>query len=74
VHRDTVAVAIPWWLIILVVVGGAIYLYLRVRRRIDTKRADEWVAHMEAEARRKLETDDKGELVSSGAPADGDPR
>ncbi|WP_411701341.1 WxL protein peptidoglycan domain-containing protein [Conyzicola sp.] len=74
VDRDTVAIAMPWWLIILLVVGGAIYLFLRIRRRIDAKRAEEWVAHMEAEARRKLESDGKGELVASGTPTDGDAR
>jgi hypothetical protein len=74
VDRDTVAVAWPWWLIVLLVVGGAIYLFVSIRRRIDDKRAAEWVAHMEAEARRKVETDDKGELVASATPTDGDAR
>ena len=74
VDRDTAALAMPWWLLVLIVVGGGIYIFLRIRRRIDSKRADEWVAHMEAEARRKLETDGDGELVSSGTPADGGKR
>jgi hypothetical protein len=74
VDRDTVTFTIPWWLVILLVVGGGIYLFLRIRRRVDSKRAEEWIAHMEAEARRKAATDDKGELVASGTPTDGDAR
>ena len=74
VDRDTVTIAVPWWLLILLVVGGAVYFFLRIRRRIDAKRAEEWVAHMEAEARRKVEADDKGELVASGTQTDGDSR
>jgi len=74
VDRDTVAIAIPWWLIIVIVVGAGIYLFLRVRRRIDGKRAEEWVAHMEAEARRKAVADDTGELVAAGTPTDGGAR
>ncbi|GAB3607387.1 hypothetical protein GCM10027413_27960 [Conyzicola nivalis] len=74
VDRDTVAIAIPWWLVILLVVGGAVYLFLRIRRRIDGKRAEEWVAHMQAEARREAEAADKGELVASATLTDGDAR
>jgi hypothetical protein len=74
VDRDTVTVATPWWLIILLVVGGGIYLFLRIRRRIDTKRADEWMAHMEAEARRRVEAEEDGELVSSAPSTDGGSR
>lgn len=66
VNRDTVAIAIPWWLILLVVVGGGISVFLRIRRRIDNTRAAEWVAHMEAEARRNAESTDRGELVATG--------
>ena len=74
VDRDTVTIAVPWWLIILLVVGGAVFLILRFRRRIDAKRAEEWVAHMEAEARRKAESGDQGELVATGTNVDGGTR
>ena len=74
VDRDTVTLAIPWWLVIVLVVGGAIYLFLRIRRRVDAKRAEEWVAHMEAEARRKLESAEKVELVTSATPTEGSTR
>ena len=66
VDRDTVAIAMPWWLVLVVVVGGGIYATMRIRRRIDNKRASEWMAHMEAEARRNAESPDRGELVASG--------
>jgi hypothetical protein len=74
VDRDTVALAIPWWLIILLVVVGAVYLIARIRRRIDGRRAEEWIAHTEAEARRKAESDDRGELVASAPTTDGGAR
>ena len=55
VNRDAVTIAVPWWLVVILIVGGAVYAIVRVRRRIDTARAEEWVAHMEAEARKKAE-------------------
>ena len=78
VDRDTVTFAVPWWLVIALVVGGAVYLIARVRRRVDEKRAREWVEHMESEARRKLDDDAGRELVASASAsasaADGDRR
>lgn len=66
VNRDTVTLAIPWWLVIALVVGGAIFFTVRIRRRIDNARAEEWVAHMEAEARRKFDEETpQGELVDA---------
>jgi hypothetical protein len=70
VDRDTVAIAVPWWLILVAAVGGGIYLFLRVRRRIDNTRAAEWMAHMEAEARRNAQSTDQGELVATGTPTE----
>jgi hypothetical protein len=66
VDRDTVGFAVPWWLVILLVVGGVVFLIVRMRRRIDNARAEEWVAHMEAEARRKLDEESaQGELAGA---------
>jgi len=70
VDRDTVAIAVPWWLIVVLIVGGGVYLFVRVRRGIDNKRAAEWVAHMEAEARRTVQSTDQGELVATGTPTE----
>ena len=74
VDRDTVTIAMPWWLILILIVGGAVYLFLRIRRRTDNKRAEEWVAHMEAEARTKAQAESQAELVASGTITDGDTR
>jgi len=74
VDRDTVTIAMPWWLILILIVGGAVYLFLRIRRRTDNKRAEEWVAHMEAEARSKAQAESQAELVASGTITDGDTR
>lgn len=68
VNRDAVTIAMPWWLVIALIVGAVIYLIVRVRRRIDTARAEEWVAHMEAEARKRIEDEASDrELVSAAA-------
>ena len=55
VGRDTVTVAVPWWLVVLLVVAAVVVPVVRIRRRIDARRAEEWVAHMEAEARTAIE-------------------
>jgi hypothetical protein len=68
VDRDTVTFAIPWWLVVVVALAGAVWLVARVRRGIDDKRAAVWIAHTEAEARRKAEDETsarQSELVSA---------
>jgi hypothetical protein len=73
VDRDTVTLAIPWWLVIALAIAAAIWLVVRVRRGIDDKRAAVWIAHTEAEARRKAEDETsarQSELVSA-QPANG---
>ena len=53
VSRDTVIAAIPWWLLAVALLVGGFFVYRRLRKRNDGKRAAEWVAYTEAEARRK---------------------
>ncbi|MDF2443992.1 MAG: hypothetical protein JWR01_2195 [Subtercola sp.] len=53
VDRDTVTVAMPWWLVILLVLAALVYLFLRWRRARDERNAAAWVEYSEAEARRK---------------------
>jgi dihydroorotate dehydrogenase (fumarate) len=53
VSRDTVIVAVPWWLLVVALLVGGFFLVRWLRRRGDGKRAAEWVAYTEAEARRK---------------------
>lgn len=53
VKRDTVTLAIPWVLLVLLVIAAAVFGLLRLRRARDEKTAREWIAYTEAEARRK---------------------
>ena len=53
VSRDSALFVMPWWLLIIVVLGLAIWQFLRFRRRRDEKNAAAWVEFTEAEARRK---------------------
>ncbi len=50
--RDTAIFAMPWWLLILLAIAGAIWLFLMVRRKRDAANAQAWIEHIEAEARR----------------------
>lgn len=50
--RDTAIFAMPWWLLILLAIAGAIWLFLGVRRKRDAANAQAWIEHMEAEAHR----------------------
>jgi hypothetical protein len=54
ISRDTVIVAIPWWLIALLVIAAIVWLVIRWRRKRDEKNAQAWIKYTEAEARRKL--------------------
>ncbi|WP_291057646.1 hypothetical protein [Herbiconiux sp.] len=53
VNRDTVTFAVPWLLLVLLVIAAAIWGFLRLRRARDEKTARDWIAYTEAEARRK---------------------
>lgn len=57
VHRDTTVVAVPWMLlgILALAVGG--WFALRARRRRETRRAQEWIAFTQEEARRAAALD-----------------
>jgi hypothetical protein len=64
VNRDTVAFAMPWLLLALVVLGLAVWGFLRIRRARDEKTARDWISYTEAEARRKAR-DEAEQLASS---------
>ncbi len=66
VSRDTVIAAIPWWLLAVALLLGGFFLYRWLRKRGDGKRAAEWVAYTEAEARRKAR---EGQEDAVGAAA-----
>jgi dihydroorotate dehydrogenase (fumarate) len=63
--RDTMLVAPPWILVIVIVLVAAFLLLRAWRRKVDARRAAEWIAYTEAEAKRKAEGD--REVVSAGA-------
>jgi hypothetical protein len=50
VSRDGVVWAVPWMLLILLVIAAAIYLFVRWRRRRDEVRAQEWIEYTEQQA------------------------
>jgi dihydroorotate dehydrogenase (fumarate) len=66
VSRDTVIAAIPWWLLVVALLVGGFFLYRYLRRRGDGKRAAEWVAYTEAEARRKAR-EEQADAVGAAA-------
>lgn len=67
VSRDTVVFVVPWALVLLLVIGLAIWGWLRFSRRRDAKRAEAWIAYTEAEARRKAETERESVDAAVGA-------
>ncbi len=68
VARDAFIPAVPWWLLVLLVVGGVGYLILRISGASNEKRAAAWLAYTEEQARERARED----LVSSGASAASD--
>ncbi|GAA1669538.1 hypothetical protein GCM10009807_12100 [Microbacterium lacus] len=62
VSRDTPLVAVPWLLLIVFLLLGAVFGFRAWRRRADQKRAEAWMEYTEAEAKRKAEAD----LVGAG--------
>ncbi len=63
VTRDTITVAIPWLIVIVLVLLVGFFVFRGWRRTVDAKRAEAWIAYTEAEAKRKAEA----ELVGAGA-------
>lgn len=51
--RDTLLIAVPWWLLGILLVAGIIILISRIRARRDEKAAVAWIAYTEAEAERR---------------------
>ncbi|MFB2598270.1 hypothetical protein ACEXQE_10790 [Herbiconiux sp. P17] len=68
VNRDTITFAVPWLILLLLVIAAAVFLVLRIRRARDEKTARDWIAYTEAEARRKArEQAEERPTVSNGS-------
>jgi len=60
--RDAVLLVVPWLVVVALGLAVVIWFGARWRRARDEKRAAEWIAYTESEARRKAEAD----LVGAG--------
>jgi len=68
VNRDAFLFVMPWWLLIIVLIAAAVWLFIRLRRVRDQRNAAAWIEHMEAEARRRAL--EEKELVDASTPGD----
>lgn len=68
VSRDSVVLAMPWTLVILIVIGVGIFLLLRWRRQRDEARAQEWIAYTEQQA--EIAAAEARESVAAGKTVD----
>ncbi|MDR7182984.1 dihydroorotate dehydrogenase (fumarate) [Microbacterium trichothecenolyticum] len=64
--RDTIVIALPWLLLIAIVLVAGFFVFRSWRRKVDAQRAAEWIAYTEAEAKLKAER----EVVGAGAGAE----
>ncbi len=71
VSRDTVIAAIPWWLLVVALLVAGFFLFRRLRRRGDGKRAAEWIAYTEAEAVRKAREEQDAVGAAAGQTGSG---
>lgn len=66
VSRDTILIAIPWTLLILLVLIALFFLYRWWRRKRVAAQTEAWIAYTEAEAKRKAEAEREPVGASSG--------
>ncbi len=55
--RDAFVLAMPWLLVIMILLAGLVFLLVKWRRAQDRKRAAAWIEYTEGEARRKAEAE-----------------
>ncbi len=67
VTRDTVTLAMPWTLLILIALIAAIYFFRRWRRRRDEVRTQEWIEYTEQQA---LAAAEKATVLAATGKAD----
>ncbi len=66
VNRDTISFAVPWLLLVLILIAAGVWGFLRIRRVRDEKTARDWIAYTEAEARRKAREEEDAKSTASG--------
>ncbi|WP_243855111.1 DUF916 domain-containing protein [Diaminobutyricimonas sp. TR449] len=64
--RDSVLIALPWTLVILIALVVAAFFFRRWRQQVDARRAEEWIKYTEDEARRKAEAERANQPVGAG--------
>lgn len=64
--RDTILIAPPWILLLVVLLVVGLIVFRRWRRKVDAKRAAEWIAYTEAEARRNASAEREPVAASAG--------
>jgi hypothetical protein len=65
--RDVNIFVMPWWLLILIAVAAVLWGFIVLRRKRDAVRAQQWIAHMETEARRTAEDERTPETIGAAS-------
>jgi dihydroorotate dehydrogenase (fumarate) len=68
-ERETSMFVMPWVLLILLVVIAAIIVFVRLRRRMNDRRAQAWIEYTEAEARRVAREEEEAAAALAAAAA-----
>ena len=55
--RDTILIAVPWAIVLVLVLVGLFFVVRAWRRRVDARRAAAWIEYTENEARRKAQVE-----------------
>lgn len=63
--RDVNVFVMPWWLLILIAIAAAVWGLATLSRKRGAVRAQEWIAHMEIEARRTAESERIPETIGA---------
>ncbi|MFJ6652771.1 hypothetical protein ACIQLJ_08250 [Microbacterium sp. NPDC091313] len=67
VTRDAVLFVVPWALLLVIAIGLLVWAIVWFSRRRNDRRAQEWMAYAEAEARRKADAERQAVVAGPGA-------